>query len=116
MVKIDQDEMQGGQDVASALRAGKGGGIPWFVFLDASEPVLAQNASGDLARRDEAVLATADAPAGNVGCPVTRSERAHFVSTIEAARMRMTDGDIDRFAELLQDYARELIGDEADEG
>jgi len=103
--------MKNGKRVASALRAGKDGGIPWFVFLDPSKPLLKERELQEgetvpaLLRRKAAVLATADAAEGNVGCPVSESERAHFVGCIAKTRKTLSDKQLARFEELLAAFA-----------
>ena len=114
LVKIDTDEMEGGEEVANALRDGKRGGIPWFVYLDAEEAVLTTNAEGALERNDDSVLATADAADGNVGCPMTPAERAHFIGTLRETSRNMAEADIEAISDALHKYARETIGDRAD--
>ena len=103
---IDQDEMVHGKEVAAALRKGKGGGIPWFVFFDPSMPVLSRGAeTGSLKRRDAAVLGTADGPDGNVGCPISLEERSHFLACISAAQKNMSESQLLRLAELQRQFA-----------
>jgi len=114
LVKIDTDEMEGGEEVANALRDGKRGGIPWFVYLDAPKAGLKTNDEGALARNDAAVLATADAADGNVGCPMTPPERAHFITTIRETSRDMTEADIEFISDALYEYAKETIGERAD--
>ena len=114
LVKIDTDEMEGGEEVASALRNGKQGGIPWFIYMDAEEGALRTNKEGKLVRNEVAVLATADAAGGNVGCPMTTSERAHFIGTLKETSRKMTEADIDVISDALHEYARETIGERAD--
>ena len=114
VVKIDTDEMEGGEEVASALRDGKSGGIPWFIYLEAEEAGLKTNDASALVRNDATVLATADAADGNVGCPMTPSERAHFIGTIRDTSREMTDADIEFISDALYKYAKETIGDRAD--
>jgi hypothetical protein len=114
LVKIDTDEMEGGEEVANALRDGKRGGIPWFVYLDAEEAALTTNAEGALERNDDTILATADAADGNVGCPMTPAERAHFIGTLRETSRNMTEADIEAISDALHEYARETIGDRAD--
>ena len=123
-VKIDEDRMTGGKDTANALRAQAAqGGIPWFVFLDPSERVLfrgpapeeaPEGTPGPLLRRDEAVLATADGPDGNVGCPMTPPERDWFLKSVHRARVTLTDDDMAALSAQLLTFARKEIGERAD--
>ena len=102
--------MEGGEEVANALRDGKRGGIPWFVYLEAEEAGLKTNDAGALERNDATVLATADAADGNVGCPMTPPEREHFIGTIRETSRNMTDADIEVISDALWEYAKETIG------
>ncbi|MCB9898506.1 MAG: thioredoxin family protein [Planctomycetes bacterium] len=77
-VKIDQERMTNGMLVATLLRRGEGGGIPWFAFLDA----------------DLRPLADSDGPDGNIGFPVAPAEIDHFVSMLERADSTLTSGQI----------------------
>ncbi len=70
--------MKNGKVIAALLRQGKGGGIPWIVILT---PKLAP-------------LATSDAQSGNIGCPVTASEIAHFMQMLATTRRKMSDADL----------------------
>ena len=40
MMKIDQDRMTNGKEVAARIRTGPPGGIPWTAFLDADGKIL----------------------------------------------------------------------------
>ena len=81
--KIDTDRMTGGQAMLDGYRkdAGltEGGGIPWFVFRDA----------------DGKVLAHSEGPKGNTGFPYQPEEVAHFATMLKAARLHLTDADIE---------------------
>jgi hypothetical protein len=113
-VKIDQDEMAGGLAVAAALRGQSDGGIPWYVIIDPARGRLIERPDGSLTIDPAALLATADGPEGNVGCPVTPSERAHFLDTLDATRRNLTDEQLSLIAADLHAFARETIGAEAD--
>ncbi len=69
------------------MRKGKGGGIPWFVFTDAS-----------LTR-----LVTSDGPKGNVGFPVKDDEIAHFVAMLHKVRKKITKEDVTVIEMALRD-------------
>lgn len=123
LLKIDVDRMKNGKRVGLGLRAGKDGGIPWFVFLDPTEPLLRPKPTEDgsepaadakLQRRKAAVLATADGPNGNVGCPMTPEERAHFLHTIETASRSLTPEELGVIREELYRLAKATIGERAD--
>ena len=97
--------MEGGKKVAAALRDGKDGGIPWFVFLDPSKPVFVRNSvTGLLQRREAAILATADASNGNVGCPMTLEERTHFLASLASSRKELIDDQLLKIAELQRQF------------
>ncbi len=89
-VKIDNDRMAGGKDVFLAQLAAaeqKEGGIPWFVFLDASGKLLAHS----------------NGPKGNTGFPYEADEVAHFVTMLNAVRQNLTDDDIAMLQKSLDD-------------
>lgn len=80
-VKIDEDRMTGGKELKTAEMAAagqKGGGIPWFVFLDG----------------DGKQLAHSTGPKGNTGFPYQPDEVAHFVTMLQRVRKNLTDDDI----------------------
>jgi len=88
--KVDTDRMTGGQEMLDGYRAGaglkKGGGIPWFVFLD----------------KDGKVLAHSDGPEGNTGFPAKPEEIEHFAAMLKAAKVRITNEDIATLRTSLQ--------------
>ncbi len=88
--KVDTDRMTGGQAMLDGYRSNaglkKGGGIPWFVFLDA----------------DGKVLAHSDGPKGNTGFPAQPEEIEHFVAMLKVAKSRMSDADIEALRASLQ--------------
>lgn len=73
-VKIDQDRMVHGAEVAARLRENRPGGIPWFTFM---------NGEGEQ-------LSTSDAPQGNCGYPANAWEIAHFMEMLTKAGKRIT--------------------------
>jgi thiol:disulfide interchange protein len=76
-LKIDEDRTTGGKELQSRFNTTRGG-IPWFVFLDASgNPVADSNG-----------------PEGNIGFPAKEDEIAHFVGMLTKARRNLTDSDI----------------------
>ena len=81
-LKIDTDRMRGGAEMLKAQRIAAGlddgGGIPWFVLVDA----------------DRHPLANSEGPDGNTGFPYEEPEIAHFGKMLELARVRLTDADI----------------------
>lgn len=88
--KVDTDRMTGGQEMLDAYRQQqglkKGGGIPWFVFLD----------------EQGAVLAHSDGPQGNTGFPAQPEEIEHFARMLQAVRQGMTEADVQALAESLR--------------
>lgn len=123
-VKIDIERMKNGERVGKGIRAGKDGGIPWFIFADPSQPLLIVKPTKDgsppaedapLQRRKSAILATADGPDGNVGCPMSKAERAHFHDMLVTARINLTDKELEIIAADLLEYARATIGERADQ-
>lgn len=93
-VKIDVDRMAGATTVASLLRRGDSGGIPWCVFTDAALRPLADS----------------DGPDGNIGFPVSAEEIAHFVSMLRAARQHLDDADIAALKASLEASAKSIQG------
>ena len=111
-VMISEDKMPGGKETSNALRKGIRGGVSWFVFLNPEEAVL-KEIDGTWKRRKASVLATADGPDGNVGCPMIPVERNHFLECLRTARIQLTDAEIDRIGLILHKFAIETIGEEA---
>lgn len=124
MVKIDVDRMLNGERVGLGLRAGKSGGIPWYVLMTAQESLLRAKPTADgtpptidavLQRRKSSMLANANDPQGNnVGFPATPAEREHFMNTIREASTSVTQEEFEQIASVLYELARERIGDRAD--
>ena len=124
MVKIDVDRMTHGERVGLGLRAGKDGGIPWFVLMTAEESLLRAKPTNDgtppakdavLQRRKASVLATANDPQGNnVGFPATPAERAHFMHALRESSTSISEEEFEQIGKVLYDKARERIGDRVD--
>ncbi len=91
-IEIDIDRMKKGKALEQKFRKGKRGGIPWYAIV---EP-------------DGTVLATADGPGGNVGCPVTKEEVAHFLDTLRQTRRHATEADHGKIAAALEANAKAL--------
>ena len=93
MMKIDQDRMVHGKEVAGRVRTGEGGGIPWTAFLDS----------------DGKILVTSDAPTpkgpSNIGCPWEPEEIAWFMSMLRKVRNRITPEQLDRLEVVLKKFA-----------
>jgi len=124
MVKIDVDRMLNGKRVGLGLRAGKDGGIPWFVLMTAEDSLLRAKPTDDgtppakdavLQRRKSSLLATADDPQGsNVGFPATPAERGHFMNTLREASTSLTEEELEQISKILYTKARDRIGDRVD--
>jgi hypothetical protein len=105
---IDQDVMANGKIVSAALTKGVSGGIPWFVIFDPSKPVITKKGDDEgYTRREAAVLATADGPNGNVGCPMAKGERAHFLACLSAGRKNLNDDELLSIAESHRAFSAE---------
>ena len=76
--EIDTDRMKNGKAVEKRLTGGEGKGYPWSVILDAEGKALID----------------ADGPNGNIGCPVTAEEAAHFFAMLTKTRQRLTDDEL----------------------
>ena len=92
-LKIDQDRMQHGKDVAKAIRGERTGGIPWLVILDG----------------DGKELITSDGPKGNVGCPVQPHEREWFYEMLAKTREHMADADVQIVKTALEAFAEKIL-------
>ncbi len=53
-------------------------------------------------------MINSDGPGGNIGCPVSEDERAHFIEMIRASRQRITDEELDVLAKELAAFAKEI--------
>ncbi len=91
-LKIDTDRMTSGKDLATELRAGKGGGIPWLVILDAEGKGLVNS----------------DGPKGNIGCPAQPHEIDWFVHMLKTTRQHTDDADLAAIEQPLRKYGEEL--------
>ena len=91
-VKIDQDRMTHGVELAAKLRQGKQGGIPWSAMVAPNE--------GE-------IIVTSDAPEkGNVGYPLEDHEIAHFMKMLRTVQERMTDDELAVLEKSLREAAR----------
>lgn len=50
-------------------------------------------------------LVTGDGPEGNIGCPVSEAERAHFIDIIKRSRVRITDEELKTLTAELAEFA-----------
>ncbi|MGK0220258.1 MAG: hypothetical protein ACI9HE_003769 [Planctomycetota bacterium] len=78
--------MQHGAEVALRLRGTDNGGIPWFVILDG----------------DGKAITNSDAPAGNVGCPISPAEATWFFGMLQRTQLSLSAKD---FAVLKSEHA-----------
>jgi hypothetical protein len=69
-VKIETDEMQGGNRVLEELMKGREGGLPWIAILDGEGQEL---------------VSSNDSKGNNIGCPVADHEVEHFVEMIKVS-------------------------------
>lgn len=93
IIMLDTSRMTHGSDVASELRKGKRGGIPWSVITDG----------------EGAQLMTSDGPKGNIGCPVQPHEVAHFVQMIQATARHLSEDEIAAVAAEAQTFAQGIL-------
>lgn len=84
--------MRKGKAIERLLRGERGGGIPWFAIV---EP-------------NGTILATADGPQGNIGCPVQPEEIRHFEAMLASTRRQLGDEDLAAIDRALQAYAVEF--------
>jgi hypothetical protein len=98
VLEIDTERMVHGTRVEATLTGGEKKGYPWSVILDAEGKALIDS----------------DGPAGNIGCPVTAAEAAHFMDMLKTTRQRLTDDELaviraehDAFAEPIRRSLRE---------
>ena len=70
--------MTHGKQVEERLTGGERKGYPWSVILAA----------------DGTTLITGDGPQGNIGCPVTEAEAAHFFAMLSTTRQRLSDDEL----------------------
>jgi|TARA_B110000495_G_C22584932_1_gene351047 hypothetical protein len=90
VLKIDVEEMQNGGTVATRLRQGREGGIPWITILNA----------------DGQEIVTSDGPQGNIGCPITKGECGYFITMIEKSSQHASTEQVTDIAKALDEYAQ----------
>ena len=93
VVKIDTDRMAEGQVMLDRYRKGQKGGIPWIVILDG----------------EGTALITADGPEGNIGCPVSEAERAHFRTMLERTAEKLTAAERQKVCTELDEFAEAIL-------
>jgi hypothetical protein len=89
VLKIDVEKMEQGDEVAQRLRGDRRGGIPWITILDGNGTELV----------------TSDGPNGNIGCPITEAECAHFITMLEKTMQHAPDDRVGEIAKALDQYA-----------
>jgi hypothetical protein len=87
MLKIDEGRDLHGQELAEKLTRGRSLGIPFFAFLD----------------KDEQLLIDSCGPTGNMGFMQGYERKRYFRHMLEIARQNLTDDDIDRLLNTLED-------------
>ena len=90
-LKIDTERHLNGAEVASRLRQGEEGGIPWTVVTDSTG----------------AALITSDGPEGNIGCPGSESETAWFMEMISKTARSLDEAAIAKLDALLEEFAKQ---------
>jgi hypothetical protein len=91
-LKIDTDRMTHGKEVAARIRGEQQGGIPWMVILDGKGKKLI----------------TGDGPEGNIGCPVSTGERAHFIEMLQKTRNLLDESQMAIITAQLQLFADKI--------
>jgi thiol:disulfide interchange protein len=91
LVKIDQERMTGGANLARRLRGGTGG-IPWFAILDA----------------EGHALATSDAEKGTIGYPCEPAEIDHFLKMLDKTRRQLEPKDLQALRGRLEEAAKKI--------
>ena len=74
------DRMTNGTAVEERLTGSEQKGYPWSVILDDAGVALADS----------------DGPEGNIGCPGTPEEAAHFLAMLTKTRLRLTGDELPR--------------------
>lgn len=92
-LKIDTDRMTHGKEVAARIRGKQRGGIPWMVILDGKGKTLI----------------TGDGPEGNIGCPVSAGERAHFIEMLQKTKNLLNDSQMAILTAQLQKFAVKIM-------
>jgi hypothetical protein len=87
---IDTDRMTHGKEVYEQVKAGRSGGLPWLVVLDATGKELICGIGEQ----------------GNIGAPVQPWECAHFVRMVRETRERLTDAEVQVIADELEAHAK----------
>ena len=90
-LKIDTDRHKNGKAVADRLRGERTGGIPWMVITDATGKELVSS----------------DGPEGNIGCPMSESERGWFVEMIRKTEQHMSKLELGTIEYELQIFAED---------
>ena len=78
-----------GREVEERLAKGKSLGHPWMIVFDG----------------EGNELVTSVGPGGNIGCPVTDEEQAHFITMMHEAGTSLTDDEIATLRSELAEFA-----------
>ncbi len=92
IIKIDVEEMVGGDRVAAMLQQNRPGGFPWFTILDSRGKELAASNAPD---------------GGNIGAPIGEAEQAHFINMIKSTMQHAPADRIDLISKALAEYAQQ---------
>ena len=93
MLEIDTDRMTNGTAVGERLTGGERKGYPWSVILDDTGKALIDS----------------DGPEGNIGCPVSPAEAAHFFAMLTKTRQRLTDEELARLRQEHDAFAKPIL-------
>jgi thioredoxin-related protein len=91
-VKIDLSRMSGGPEVLKRYNPTAAGGIPWFVFLDATGNAVA----------------TSDGPRGNIGYPAKPEEIEHFIAMLKKSKKHLDSAEIEKVESALKAEAGKI--------
>ena len=91
-VKIDTEEMKGGNAVFEAMMQDRRGGLPWMVILDGEGKEL---------------ISSNDPKGQNIGCPVEDHEIEHFVEMIKVSS-ETSEEQLSAIMTEMKEYAKTL--------
>jgi len=96
VVRVDQERMTGGKELAAELRSG-GQDLPWMVITDAKlSPIV-----------------TSDGAEGNIGDPLAQAEIEHFMTMLRAVAQAIDEQQMKKLETSLANRATELGGERA---
>ena len=91
-IKLDLARMTGAEEVLETYNRSKSGGVPWFVFLDASGKALV----------------TSDGPKGNIGYPAMPGEIEHFIAMLKKVARKIEPAQIGSIEKALKAEAETI--------